>query len=152
MTESKLEELAQSKPSVRQLKEAPGVGPRLAEAVVAILDEPRRFKNARQVACYIGLTPRRWQSGERDRQGHISKAGNSLVRALLVEVAWLGVRRKTWMREAYEQVRRGSDRRKKIAIVAVARRLLVRLWAMLRDGTDWIEQPILPTARESVSC
>jgi transposase len=137
--EVKLEELGQENESVRLLKTAPCVGPRLSEAVAAILDDPHRFKNGRQVGCYAGLTPRRWQSGESDRQGHISKAGNPLLRALLVEIAWLGVRHKTWMLEVYERVRRGSDKRKKIAIVAVARRLLVKLWAMLRDGAEWKE-------------
>jgi len=80
-------------------------------------------------------------------KGHISRAGNRLLRELLVEIAWLGVRHDTWMRGVYEEVRRGSDKRKKIAIVAVARRLLVKLWAMLRDGTPWKE----PAGRPVVS-
>jgi transposase len=148
--ETKLEEIAAARESVKLLKTAPYVGPRLSEAVVAILDDPHRFKNGRQVGCYAGLTPRRWQSGESDRQGHISHAGNALLRELLVEIAWLGVRGHTWMTQVYEQVRRGSDKRKKIAIVAVARRLLVKLWAMLRNGTEWIEPvtawpPVLTT-------
>jgi transposase len=137
--ENKLETIAAAKESIRRLRTAPCVGPRLSEAVASILDDPHRFKNGRQVGCYAGLTPRRWQSGESDRQGHISKAGNRLLRELLVEIAWLGVRNKTWMLGVYERIQRGSDKRKKIAIVAVARRLLVRLWAMLRDGSDWKE-------------
>jgi transposase len=142
--EEKLEERAKGDKRVEQLKTAPYVGPRLGEAVVAILDDPHRFKNGRQVGCYAGLTPRRWQSGNSDRQGHISHAGNGLLRKLLVEIAWLGVRGHTWMTEVYERVRRGSDKRKKIAIVAVARRLLVKLWAMLRDGTQWKEPVLAP--------
>jgi transposase len=141
VVEAKLEELGKANESVKRLQEAPGVGPRLSEAVVAIIDDPRRFRNGRQVGCYAGLTPRRWQSGQSDRQGHISKAGNRLLRELLVEVAWLGVHRDTWMKEVYERVCRGSDKRKKIAIIAVARRLLVKLWAMLRDGAKWKEPP-----------
>jgi len=144
--ESKLAELGQANQAVRRLQEAPGVGPRLSEAVVAIIDDPQRFKNGRQVGCYVGLTPRRWQSGASDRQGRISKAGNRLLRELLVEVAWLGVHRDTWMKEVYERVLRGSEKRKKIAIVAVARRLLVKLWAMLRDGTRWKEPARSPAA------
>lgn len=137
--EAKLEEQAQADGRVEQLQTAPCVGPRLSEAVVAILDDPHRFKSGRQVGCYAGLTPRRWQSGQSDRQGHISHAGNGLLRKLLVQIAWRGVQCGTWMLDVYEQVRRGSDKRKKIAIVAVARRLLVRLWAMLRDRTRWKE-------------
>jgi transposase len=135
--EAKLEEIADSKPQVRRLQTAPCVGPRLSEAISAFVDDPHRFKSGRQAACYVGLTPRRWQSGNSDRQGHISKAGNRRLRHLLVEVAWQGVWRNTWMTEVFNQIYRGNDKRKKIAIVAVARRLLVRLWAMLRDGTDW---------------
>lgn len=135
--EAKLKEIAESKKEVKRLQTAPCVGPRLSEAVAAILDDPHRFANGRQVACYAGLTPRRWQSGQSDRQGHISKAGNPMLRQLLVEIAWLGVRHRTWMLDVYERVRRGCQKRKKIAIVAVARRLLVRLWAMLRDQSDW---------------
>jgi transposase len=133
----KLDGLGKANPRVQRLQTAPCVGPRLSETVVAVLDDPRRFKNARQVGCYAGLTPRRWQSGGSDRKGHISCAGNTLLRKLLVEIAWIGVRNNTWMKGTYEIIRRGSDKRKKIAIVAVARRLLVKLWAMLRDGTTW---------------
>jgi transposase len=135
--EEKLQELSDADVRVKQLRSAPFVGPRLGEAVVAILDDPHRFRNGRQVASYAGLAPRQWQSGVQDHQGHISHTGNKLLRELLVEIAWLGVNRQTWMKQVYENVRRGSDQRKKIAIVAVARRLLIRLWAMLRDGTLW---------------
>jgi transposase len=139
--EEELEKVAEGKEAVKRLQEAPCVGARLSEAVVAILDDPHRFQNGRQVGCYAGLTPRRWQSGKSDRQGHISRAGNGQLRQLLVQIAWMGVRRGTWMRKVFEQVSRGSPKRKKIAIVAVARRLLVRLWAMLRDGSPWQERP-----------
>jgi transposase len=86
--EEKLEQRAKADGRVEQLKTAPCVGPRLGETVVAILDDPHRFRNGRQVGCYAGLTPRRWQSGESDRQGHISHAGNGLLRQMLVEIAW----------------------------------------------------------------
>ena len=135
--ERKLAEVAESRKAVALLKTAPYVGPRLSEAVAAILDDPKRFKSGREVGAYAGLTPRLLQSGESDRQGHISHQGNGLLRELLVEVSWLGVRSDPWMKQVYENVRRGSDKRKKIAIVAVARRLLVRLWAMWRDNTEW---------------
>jgi transposase len=148
--ETQLQEIALSKEPVRRLQTAPCVGPRLSEAVVAILDNPHRFRNGRQVGCYVGLTPRRWQSGNSDRQGHISHAGNSLLRELLVEIAWQGVWRKTWMAEMYEQIRRGNDKRKKIAIVAVARRLLIKLWAMLRDGTEWKDPAYFVQSRPAV--
>jgi transposase len=138
-SERKLTKLAESDRRVQLLQTAPCVGPRLSEAVVALLDDPARFANSKQVGAYVGLTPRQWQSGQSVRSGHISHWGNPLLRALLVEISWIGVRHKTWMLEVYEQVRRGSPKRKKIAIVAVARRLLVRLWAMMRKGQEWKE-------------
>jgi transposase len=135
--EAKLDAVAADDERVRRLRTAPCVGPRLSEVVAAVLDEPRRFGNAKQVGAYAGLSPRQWQSGNSRRDGHISRAGHPVLRELLVEVAWIGVRTGSWMLGVYERVRRGSDKRKKVAIVAVARRLLVRLWAMLRDGVDW---------------
>jgi transposase len=137
--EAKLDALAEADARCQRLMTIPGVGHRLAEAVAAILDRAERFSNGRQVGAYAGLTPKRYQSGQSDRQGRISRAGNTLLRSLLVEVAWIGLRYNTWMRQVYEAARRGSAARKKTAIVAVARRLLVVCWAMLRDGTDWRE-------------
>jgi len=138
--ERKLAEIAQADERVQRVKEAPAVGERTAELVVAMLDQPQRFKRGKQVGNYAGFTPKKWQSGEMDRDGRISRGGCGLLRALLVQASWIGVARKVpWMLELYERVRRGSDKRKKKAIVAVARHLLVRLWAMLRDGTRWRE-------------
>jgi transposase len=139
--EKRLNRIASRNESVRRLKQAPAVGDRLAEAIVAIIDDPHRFARGRDVGCYVGLTPRVFQSGAMDRQGRISGAGNAMLRSLLVEVSWLGVSRfkVPWMVAVYERVRRGSEKRKKTAIVAVARRLLIRCWAMLRDETPWRE-------------
>jgi len=129
---------ARERPEVKLLQTAPMVGPRLSETVAAVLDDPHRFANGREVGAYAGLTPRQWDSGQSvHREGQVSRQGHALLRALLVEVSWLGVRSVPWMIKVYEGVRRGSDKRKKVAIVAVARRLLVRLWAMWRDGTPW---------------
>jgi transposase len=132
-----LDAIGKANARVRRLQTAPSVGPRLSEIVVAMIDDPHRFQNARQVGCYAGLTPRRWQSGKVDRRGHISLCGNAPLRKLLVEVAWIGVRNKTWMTDVFETVCRGNRQRRKVAIVAVARRLLVKFWAMMRDETDW---------------
>jgi len=146
VVENKLDELAAADARIEQLRTAPCVGPRLSELVVAVLDDPNRFENGKQIGAYVGLTPRQWQSGQSCIEGHISRAGNPILRELLVEVSWLGVRTNPWMKQVYEDVRRGSEKRKKIAIVAVARRLLVRLWAMLRDGTTWKEPAPRTTA------
>lgn len=137
--EARLNRLVKADDRCQRLMTIPGVGPRLSEAVVATLDDPKRFKSSRQVGACAGLTPRRYQSGQSDRQGRISRAGNTQLRTLLVEVAWIGLQYNTWMRQVYENVRRGSPARKKTAIVAVARRLLIVCWAVLRDETVWRE-------------
>lgn len=135
--EAKLDALAEDDERVAQLQSIPGVGKRLSETLVAIIDDPSRFGNAKEVGCYAGLTPRQFQSGDSNRQGRISGAGNKLLRTLLVEVSWLARQYNPWLREVFDRVCRGSKSRRKIAIVACARRLLIRAWAMLRDGTTW---------------
>ena len=105
----------------------------------SVMDEPSRFSNGKQVGSYAGLTPKQYQSGQMDRQGHISGQGNRLLRSLLVEVSWCGLRYNPWVRQTYERIRRGSENRKKIAIRAVARKLLVRCWAMLCEEQEWRE-------------
>lgn len=135
--EAKLDAIAATEPRVKLLRTIPGVGPRLAEAIVALLDRPERFRHAREVSAYIGMVPKELDSGETVRRGRITKQGSRLLRSLLVEVAWIGVRYNPWVRETYQRISGGKKSRKKIAIVAVGRRLLVRCWAMLRDGSTW---------------
>lgn len=139
--EERLDQRAESDSRVALLRTVPGVGPRLAEAVVALVDDPRRFRRGKQVASYLGLVPRQYQSGQMDRQGRISGQGDRRVRALLVEVAWIGQRYNPWMRETFARICGGSRTRRKTAIVAVARRLVIRCWAMLRDHARWSPPP-----------
>ena len=135
--EAKLDELGRGEQRVQLLQTIPGVGPRLAEALVTLIDNPHRFKRGKEVGAYLGLVPKQIQSGETNRLGRITRAGSRVLRSLLVEVSWVGLRYNSWMRSVYERTRRNSRTRKKIAIVAVARKLLIRCWAMLRDGTAW---------------
>ena len=137
LVDRKLEELGRGDDRVKLLQSVPGVGPRLAEAVVAHLDDPHRFKTARQVSAYAGLVPKQLESGTMKRVGRITHNGPSLLRGLLVEVAWMAYRYNAWARNFMQRVSRGMPQRRKIAVVALARKLLVRLWAMLRDNTPW---------------
>jgi transposase len=137
LAEEKLDALAAADPRIALLRTIPGVGPRLSEAIVALLDRPERFHKASQVSAYIGMVPKQFDSGESERHGRITRQGSRLVRSLLVEVAWAGMRYNPWVRQTYQRISGGKKSRKKIAIVAVGRRLLVRCWAMLRDGTSW---------------
>lgn len=138
-----------SRPEVALLQTIPGVGPRLAEAVVAILDDPRRFRSGSEVGAYAGLTPRTMQSGAMHRQSGISKRGDGLLRKLLTQVSWLGLRHNPWLLDVFRRVSRGMKSRRKIAVVAVARRLLVWCWGMLRSGTAWRPPFELPVAAEA---
>jgi transposase len=124
---------------VQLLQSVPGVGPRLAETVVAHLDDPHRFKTAGQVASYAGLVPKQIESGTMKRSWRITRRGPALLRSMLVEVAWMVYMRNDWARHFVARISRGVKSRKNIAIVALARKLLVTLWAMLRDGTRWRE-------------
>jgi len=102
-----------------------------------LIDDASRFKSGKQVGCYLGLTPRQYQSGASNRQGRISGQGHKTLRALMVEVSWLGRRWNPRLKSVYERVHRGCRARRKIAIVACARCLFVWCWAMLRDGQPW---------------
>jgi transposase len=142
--ETRLDALGKQSAHVQLLQTAPGLGPRTAEAVAAYLHEPRRFQVGKQVSAYSGLVPRQHQSGEMDRRGRITKRGPALLRKLLVECAWCMVRYNAWARSFYLRLTGGGQRRKKQAIVALARKILVRSWAMLRDGQPWRDPQTAP--------
>jgi transposase len=143
VVEKRLNKIGQANPQVQLLQSAGAVGPRLAEALVAQFDDLRRLKHSKEVGPYLGLVPKQWQSGQTERVGHITRQGNRVVRALLVQASWAGLRYNKWIREIFQRVKRGSKARRKIAIVAVARRLAIRCWAMLRDGTRWRESALV---------
>jgi transposase len=160
--ENKLDELAgvgvaageksQEARRVALLQSIPGVGPRLAEMVVAWIDDPHRFSNGRQVGSYAGLTPRRYQSGQSDRSGRISKQGCGRLRKLLVQVAWGMLRHNERGKMVFERLCKGQKTRKKQAAVGLARKVLVWCWAMLRDGKPWEEDHHQRRMEELAGC
>ena len=87
----RLDALASRRPDIARLQTLPGVGPRVAEALVVAIDQPQRFRNSKQVGAYFGTVPRVYQSGDTLRHGRITKAGNRRLRALLVQAAWIAV-------------------------------------------------------------
>jgi transposase len=139
--EKTLDALGRSDQKVRLLQTIPGVGPRTAEAVAAHLDNAKRFATGGQVSAYAGLVPKQFQSGELDRRGRITRRGPALLRKLLVECAWCLLRYNGWARTVWLRLTHGGKVRRKQGIVALARKLLVRCWAMLRDGVPWREEP-----------
>jgi transposase len=135
--DQKLDALGDADERVRRLRTIPGVGPRLSEIVVAMIDDPHRFKNARQVSAYAGLVPRRYQSGEMDHSGRISKAGCGTLRKLLTEIAWGMLRHNGHGRTVFNRISKGQKTRRKQAAIAVGRKVLCWCWAMMRDQSDW---------------
>ncbi len=129
------ERLSEAEAQARLLMTAPGVGPVTAQAFLAVIDDPGRFASSRAVGAYVGLTTRRWQSGEMDWSGRISKRGDAMLRSLLYEAANSLLTRhraahplKDWAR----RLRKRSSHKK--ACVALARRLAVILHRMLVTG------------------
>jgi len=135
--ESQLDRIAKEDPRTQRVMQINGVGRVTAEAIVAYIDDPHRFRNANQVGAYAGLVPRQYQSGNTDRRGRISKRGPRLLRTLLVECAWCSLQYNDWSRTTYDRIHGGKQTRKKKAAVALARKILIVAWALMRDQSDY---------------
>jgi len=132
-----VEQEAKARPEAVRLMTHPGVGPVVSLAFVLTIGPVERFPNSRKLISYLGLNPREHSSGGRQRLGAISKQGNSMMRWLLVEAAQTAAWRDPELRRAYQRLkfRRVSG----VAKVAVARRLAVRLYWMLRARVDYAQ-------------
>jgi transposase len=127
----------------RRLMTVPGVGPVVALTFRATVDVPARFRNSRAVGAILGLTPCKYQSGESDRTGSISKCGDEMMRVMLYEAAQILLVRSTrwsWLKAWAMQIARRRGLKK--AIVALARRLAVIMHRIWVDGTEfrWTRQ------------
>jgi transposase len=130
-----IEQEVENCPEAKRLMTHPGVGPLTALAFVLIIGEAERFQCGKQIASYLGLVPLEDSSGNRRRLGHITKQGNSLLRFLLVEAAQVTVRSLPEWRSKYFHL--AMRRGRKIAKVAMARRLAIGLYWMWRKGWDY---------------
>lgn len=136
VVEQKLAQVCAREPVIELLCTAPGVSLIVAAAFVSVIDEAHRFRHAHEVESYLGLVPCEDTTGGRQRLGRITKAGNPYLRALLVQAAWSVLRQ----RNADDPLRQWGEaiaarRGKRIAVIAVARRLTGVLWAMWRRDT-----------------
>jgi transposase len=127
----------------RRLMTVPGVGPVVALTYRATIDVPARFRNSRAVGAVLGLTPCKYQSGESDHTGGISKCGDEMMRVMLYEAAQVMLMRSTrwsWLKAWAMQVARRRGMKK--AIVALARRMAVIMHRIWVDGTEfrWTRQ------------
>jgi len=135
-----IEQEAERQPEARRLMTHPGVGPLTALAFWLIVGPVERFGGSKQVSSYLGLVPCEDSSADRQRLGHISKQGNTLLRFLLVEAAQAVVRSDPEWRGRFLHLvmRRGRS----IALVAMARKLAVCLYWMARQGTEYKASPV----------
>jgi transposase len=137
--DKRIEEIAKRYPEMKLLKQVHGVGTLIALTFILTIEDVQRFASSRDVGPYLGLTRKQRDSGEREPELGISKAGDPLLRRLLVQGAHCILRQgapesdlKAWGMTKMEEGKKGSKKRKKIAAVAVARKLgvlLHRLWA-----------------------
>jgi transposase len=133
----RVEEQAGGRPGARLLMTHPGVGPVTALATDVFLGDPTRFADGKFLASYVGIIPREYSSGGRQRLGGLSKQGNPLLRFLWGEAGAHAVRRDPELQRFYRRklVQKGLGK----ARMAVARKLGIRLWIMLRDQIDYHE-------------
>jgi transposase len=131
-----LEEVGRREDAQR-LMTHPGVGAQTALATVLVLGPVERFPDDRHLTSYLGLIPQEDSSGGRQRFGHLTKQGNRLMRFLLVEAAGIASRYDAGLRRTYRRLafRKGAP----VAKVAIARKLAIRLYIMLRDRIDYQE-------------
>jgi transposase len=128
-------EQAQRRQDAVLLMTHPGIGPVTSLAFVLAIGPITRFAGSKKIASYLGLNPSEESSGGRRRLGAISKQGNTMVRWLLIEAVYPAVRKDPALRQDYQRLkfRRGHA----VAKVAIARKLAVRMYWMLRSGADY---------------
>ncbi len=125
----------------------PGIGAIHARQLINELGEMSRFKNEKQLFSFTGLTPSENSSGEHVRQGNITRQGNSILRKILIEAAWVAITKDPSLNEVFERISNGRGKKK--AIVGVARRLIGRIRSCVLSGALYeiksFQEKIKPT-------
>jgi transposase len=125
------------KESVNLLRSVPGIGPLTSIRLIFELGNVDRFKRKEEFSSFLGLTPSEYSSGEQERKGHITRQGNRWVRSWLIESSWVGIRHDPVLLEKFITVYKHCGSKKK-AIVAVARKMGLRLRALLLSGQPYV--------------
>ena len=123
--------------SIRLLMSAPGIGVLTAIRLALEWGDVRRFRRKEEFASFLGLVPSDYSSGDQERRGHITRQGNRCVRSWLVECSWVAIRKDPVLLEKFRRVLRNCGSKKK-AIVAVARKLALRLRKVLLSGEPYM--------------
>lgn len=136
--EKALKALARTSSTAHRVMTIPGVGPIVSLSFIALVDDPTRFRKVSDVGAFLGLTPRRHQSGEMDWSGRVSKCGDATMRGLLFEAASCVIRQvkrfsalKSWA------VRLAGRRGFRKAAVATARKIAVLMLTLWKNGTEY---------------
>jgi transposase len=130
------------------LKSIPGIGEIVASHLLARTGDPQQIGNVRQLAGFIGLAPTEHSTGERVARGHITRSGDGRLRSKLIQAAWSAIRQDPELREFYRSVyqRHPRDRAARKAIVAVARKLTTRIYAVLKQQRPYVVREIVHSA------
>jgi transposase len=141
--------------SIQYLMSIPGIGWIVASHVLARIGDWREIKNVRQLGAFVGLVPTEDSTGDRTQRGSITRAGDSRLRRKLIQSAWSAIRQEPELREFYRSVyqRHPRDQAARKAIVAVARKLTTRIYAVLHEQRPYIVREVVSaplTQEESV--
>ena len=137
--EKALEEIAAQHPGMVLLQTIPGVGVRTAEAFLAYVDDPERFRG-RSIGAYLGMVPQQDSSAASNRLGRITREGPATVRQMLAEASWQAIRRSPTVKRRFERIQHDRPDRKKKALVATAHYLARVMIGMLNTGEPWREE------------
>ncbi len=144
--DQRIEQLAaqeRHKPIVEALREEKGVGLLTAMVYRTEIGQASRFRRGRHIGKYAGLTPTSHESGQQsDRKGHISRQGPPRLRKVLCQASWVHIRHDNASRQYYQRLVGRNPKKKKIALVAVMRRLAVRLWHRMRQAELLLAKPL----------
>ena len=134
--------------AMRHLKSIPGIGEIVASHLLARVGDPQQIGNVRQLAGFIGLVPTERSTGDRVARGHITRSGDGRLRSKLIQAAWSAIRQDPELREFYRSVyqRHPRDRAARKAIVAVARKLTTRIYAVLKQQRPYEVRKIVHSA------
>lgn len=135
--------------NIATLITVPGVGKQLASSFVAFLGDGSRYPNVSSIGAATGLVPRLDMSSTSLRLGHITKTGNSNLRSLLILAAWSHVRAKNGgaLKDKYLYMTKVQSKSKKIAIVAIARKLAELMYSLLKNNTKYEKRTPVPVEK-----
>jgi transposase len=134
--------------AMKYLKSIPGIGEIVASHLLARIGDPQQITTVRQLAGFIGLVPTERSTGDRVARGHITRSGDGRLRSKLIQAAWSSIRQDPELREFYRSVyqRHPRDRAARKAIVAVARKLTTRIYAVLKQQRPYVVREIVHSA------